>query len=76
MFEEVLFFKLHTTKKLKNKQLIQLILCQLEWGRLAEGKEYKTDSRKRPFNLSCVLDLFSERWQSTLFRKFFFYFIT
>ena len=27
--------------------------------------------KKRPFNLLCVLDLFSERWQSTLFQIFF-----
>ena len=32
IFEEVLFFKLRTTEKQKNKQLIQLILCQLEMG--------------------------------------------
>ena len=28
----------------------------------------------RPFNLLCVLGLFSERWQSTLFQIFFFFF--
>ena len=37
------FFKLRTTKKQKNRQWIQLILCQLEWGRLAEGKGHETD---------------------------------
>ena len=29
IFEEVLFFKLCTTEKQKNKQLIQLILCRM-----------------------------------------------
>ena len=32
IFEEVLFFKVRTTKKQKNKQLIQLLLCQLDVG--------------------------------------------
>ena len=30
--------------------------------------------KKRSFNLLCVLGLFSERWQSTLFQIFFFFF--
>ena len=30
---------------------------------------------KAIFNLLCVLDLFSERWQSTLFHIFFFFFL-
>ena len=30
--------------------------------------------KKRSFNLLCVLDLFSERWQSALFQIFFFFF--
>ena len=29
--------------------------------------------KKLSFNLLCVLDLFSERWQSTLFQNFFFF---
>ena len=29
--------------------------------------------KKCPFNLLCVLDLFSEHWQSTLFQIFFFF---
>ena len=56
IFEEVLFLKLRTTttkkerkKKQKQQQLIQLILCQLDTRRLAEGKgpasEHLTDTR-------------------------------
>ena len=44
---EVLFFKLRTTEKQKNKQLIQLILCQLDVRRLAEGKGHETDWRDK-----------------------------
>ena len=32
IFEQVLFFKLLTTRKQKDKQLIQLIFCQLDVG--------------------------------------------
>ena len=32
IFKDVLFFKLHATKKQKNKQLIQLTLCWLDVG--------------------------------------------
>ena len=45
IFKEVLFFKLRTTKKQKSKPLIQLILCQLDAHRLAEGEGHKTDPR-------------------------------
>ena len=31
--------------------------------------------KKRSFNLLCVLDIFSECWQSTLFQIFFFFFV-
>ena len=34
----------HTHKQQKNKELIQLILCHLEWGKLAEGKGHEPDS--------------------------------
>ena len=36
VFEEIFFFKLRTTKEQKT------ILCQLEWGRLAEGIGHET----------------------------------
>ena len=46
IFEEVLFFKLRTTNKKpqKNKQLIQLILCQLDVGSWQNEKEAKASA--------------------------------
>ena len=40
IFEEVLFFKRRTTQKQNNS----ISLCQLDAGRLAEGKGHETDS--------------------------------
>ena len=66
------------------KQLNQLILGPFDARRLAggKGKLPRKFSRfvlfrlidKRSFNLSCILDLFAERWQSTLFQMFLFFF--
>ena len=42
IFEEVLFFKLRATDRQKNKQLIQLILCQLDAQRLCLMTESNT----------------------------------
>ena len=62
----------------------QLILCPFDARRLAggKGKLPRKFSRfvlfrlidKRSFNLSCILDLFAERWQSTLFQMFLLFF--
>ena len=61
------------------KQLVQLILCQLDVRRQAQGKGQETDWRfvqlkSVLFSLLCVLDLFSERWHSTLLHFFFLFF--
>ena len=60
IFEEVLFFKLCTKEKQKNKQLIQLILCQLDvgWWRKEKGTRL-TDVKKKksvcfPVFMLCV----------------------
>ena len=53
------------------KKIDSTYLMSVRCGRLAEGKGHET--QKRSFNLSCVLDLFSERWQSTLFQIFYFF---
>ena len=39
-------------------------------GQICESGENVRIIKKRSFNLLCVLDLFSERWQSTLFQIF------
>ena len=48
-FEEVLFFSATyniKTEKKTQQQLIQLLLCQLEVGGLAEEKRHESDSLK------------------------------
>ena len=45
IFKKVLFLKLHTTEKQKNKQIIQLSLCHLDGQRVVEGKGHETDSK-------------------------------
>ena len=45
-----LFQATYNIKTEKNKQLIQLILCQLDARRLAEGKGHETDSTGGAFS--------------------------
>ena len=60
IFEESLFFKLHTTIQQKTVKPTYLVSVRCQ----------EAGSKKRSFNLLYVLDLFSERWQSTLFQIF------
>ena len=69
IFEEVFFLKLRTTQKQK-KQTIQLILRQLECGRLADGKRHETDSTVFEADIKdkrAVFFFFFARWQATYF---------
>ena len=54
-----------------------VFMLQIAWKRLLPRKVARfvlfRPIKKRSFNLLCVLDLFSERWQSTLFKIFFFF---
>ena len=63
------FVKLRTTEKQKNKQLIQLVLCQLDVGGWWKEKGTRlTNGIKKSF-------FFPERWQSTLIQIFFLFFL-
>ena len=46
IFKEVLFFKLRTTTKTEKQKMSSTYLVSVGCGRLAEGKEYETDSKK------------------------------
>ena len=63
-------------KNRKNKQLIQLILCQLDAWRLVEGKGRKTDScfvqLKSILLISCVFWIFFQNTGSQLCGNFLF----
>ena len=73
----IIFFELRT---IQQKTVKPTYLCPLGAKELAEGLHRKFARfvlfrliKKRSFNLLCVLDFFSERWQTTLFQIFFFY---
>ena len=72
IFDVILFFELRT---IQQKTAKPTYLCPLSGRKLAEGKCARFVLfrliKKRSFNLLFVLDLFSERWQSTLFQIFF-----
>ena len=55
-------------KKIQNAQEIKRTL----FNKTEQDK--KSLMKKRSFNLLCVLDIFSECWQPTLFQIFFFFF--
>ena len=66
IFDVIIFFKLRT---IQQKTVKPTCLCPLGARKLFRL------IKKRSFNLLCVLDLFSERWQSNLFKIFFFFFL-
>ena len=55
------FFLFYVVRSLKKRGLPRRFACFVLFYPV----------KKRSFNLLCVLDLFSERWQSTLFQSFF-----
>ena len=76
IFDVIIFFKLRT---IQQKTVNSTYLVSVGFGRLEEGKGLPRKFarfvlfrliKKRSVNLLCVLDLFSERWQSTLFQIF------
>ena len=77
IFEEVLFFKLHTTVKTEKQTINWLSLCQLDAGRLAEGNGHKTDwhpcfvqLKSVLFNLVCFGPIFQhirKFWRCALY---------
>ena len=73
IFDIIIFFE---RRKIQQKTVKPTYLCPLGARKLAEGKGDETVLfrliKKRSFQLLCLLDLFSERWQSTLFQIFFF----
>ena len=65
IFEDVLFFKLRTKEKQKNKTINSTYLVSVGCGRMTEGLPRKfarftlfRSIKKRAFHLLCVLDLF------------------
>ena len=67
IFKEVIFFKLRTTKKLKNKHLMQLISCQLDVGGWQKEKGMRlTDViKKNNREYWFQLGISGAKWQST-----------
>ena len=59
--------KLLETVSKTHKRLKERVFIGHETGQNVQIKCEKRPIKKRSFNLLCVLDLFSERWQSTLF---------
>ena len=76
IFDVIIFFELRTIQQKTTKvswfncfllYVAQKRLLHRKFARFILFRPIKT----RSFNLLCVLDLFSERWQSTLFQIFF-----
>ena len=65
VFKEVLIFQGTYNIKTEKQTVSSLSLCQFDAGRLAEGKGCFVLFFQLKSVLLCVLDLFSERQQST-----------